>query len=72
MMCHIQIEMSLTYCDYNTKEHKMSESDVPHVETDMSLTPCDYKTEEHRMSESNVPCSNRHVTYILQLHNTGI
>jgi hypothetical protein len=29
VMCHVQTDMSLTSCDYKTKEHGMSETDVP-------------------------------------------
>ena len=63
-MCHFQMYMAFTYCDYKAREHRKSESDT-HVQTDMALTCYDYKAKEHGKSESDVPCSNRHDTDIL-------
>jgi hypothetical protein len=68
VMCHVQTDMSLTSCDYKTKEHGMSASDVPcsnrHVPYPLWL-----QSKEHGMSESDVPCSNRHVTCLLWFQN---
>jgi hypothetical protein len=60
VICHVQIDMLLTPCDYKTCEKV-----IYFVQTGMSLTYCNYKTKEHRILESDVWYSNRHLQTVI-------
>jgi hypothetical protein len=68
MMCHVQTDMSLTRCDYKTKEHGMSDSDVSCSNRDVTY-PLWLTNKRAWNVRQWFATFTRHVTYPLWFEN---